>query len=304
MPISVWALVACACIDIGSNTTRLLVAECGESGLREVSQQRAFTRLGARGSVPAAKVAELAETVAAQVRLARALGAERVRVVATAAVRHADNRDELLARVRAAASVEVDLLSEHDEARLAFVGATQTLAPPPVGPVGVADVGGGSTELAAGTVGHGATWSVSFPVGSGDLAHAYLRSDPPGAAELEALRAHARQAFADAAPPRVKHGLAVGGSAASLRRLVGEVLAPESMERAIRVLASRPARDVARRFELDVQRVHLLPAGILILSAASETFGRPLRIAQGGLREGVVLELARGMLHPVTRTAS
>jgi hypothetical protein len=76
----------CACVDIGSNTTRLLVAEIVDGRLREIAAQRAFTRLGSPrgdGAIPAAKIAEVAGAVAEQVRLAREAGSDRIRVVAT-----------------------------------------------------------------------------------------------------------------------------------------------------------------------------------------------------------------------------
>jgi len=59
----------------------------------------------------------------------------------------------------------------------------------------------------------------------------------------------------------------------------------------VRVLASAPVAEVARRFELDPQRVRLLPAGILVLEAICDRLGRPLQIGRGGLREGVILEM-------------
>ena len=86
----------------------------------------------------------------------------------------------------------------------------------------------------------------------------------------------------------------MGGTATSLRRLVGAELAHETLERGIRVLSSTPIAEVAERFELDQERVRLLPAGILILEAISDLLGLPLRIARGGLREGVLLELVEG----------
>jgi exopolyphosphatase / guanosine-5'-triphosphate,3'-diphosphate pyrophosphatase len=82
----------------------------------------------------------------------------------------------------------------------------------------------------------------------------------------------------------------VGGSATSLSKLVGTVLEYETLERAVRVLAGDPIDEVARRFELDVRRVKLLPAGVLLLEKLSELLGRPLQIGKGGLREGVILE--------------
>ena len=106
------------------------------------------------------------------------------------------------------------------------------------------------------------------------------------------MRADAAAAFAGADPPRPELALAVGGSAASLRRLVGPELGRDAMARALAVLASAPAEAVAARCDIDVERVRLLPAGILVLGAAAEQLGRPLRIGCGGLREGVLLELA------------
>lgn len=286
----------CGCIDIGSNTTRVLVADAARDGVREVLQQRAFTRLGRelrRGEpIPRAKLDEIARVVAAQRALAEAAGAVTIRVVATAAIRGASNRDELVARLRGAAGVEVSVLDGEEEARLAFVGATRTLGRPLAGAIGVVDVGGGSTELAVGTLAGGVVWSQSFSVGSGLLADLHLRGDPPAREEIEAVRAHAADVLAGAAPPPVDAAVAVGGSAASLRRLVGAALEPASLERALGVLAAAPAADVARRYALDPQRVRLLPAGILALEAAGRCLGRPLEIGRGGLREGVLLELA------------
>jgi exopolyphosphatase/guanosine-5'-triphosphate,3'-diphosphate pyrophosphatase len=83
----------------------------------------------------------------------------------------------------------------------------------------------------------------------------------------------------------------VGGSATSLRTLVGAVLEYETLERAVRVLSSDEIDDVAKRFELDPRRVKLLPAGVLLLEKLSDLLGQPLQIGKGGLREGVILEL-------------
>jgi exopolyphosphatase/guanosine-5'-triphosphate,3'-diphosphate pyrophosphatase len=286
----------CACIDIGTNTTRVLVAEAREGRLTEVLQRRAFTRMGkgmaGDGAILPEKIAEVAEVVAEHRRLAEQLGAAHLRVVATAAIRGAANREAFLAAMRERAGVEVEVLDGEGEARLAFLGATRTLGRALDGRVGVVDVGGGSSELAVGTLAGGVTWSASFPVGSGLLADHYLRSNPPSAAELHALREHAHGVFDGLEVPRPECAVAVGGSAASLRRLVGTVLEPDTLQRALRVLSGETVEQVAHRFALDPARVRLLPAGILILDAASQRFGRPLQIGKGGIREGVLLELA------------
>ena len=141
--------------------------------------------------------------------------------------------------------VEVSVLDGEEEARLAFLGATKTLGEPLDGRVAVVDVGGGSTEIAIGTVDGGVEWWRSFAFGSGFLADAYLGDDPPSLAELDEVRYHAAQMLAGIAPPPVDVAVAVGGSAASLRRLVGDVLGHESLERALRELTRGSAADVA-----------------------------------------------------------
>jgi exopolyphosphatase/guanosine-5'-triphosphate,3'-diphosphate pyrophosphatase len=287
--------VICACIDIGSNTIRLLVAEPVDGRLRELLRQRAFTRIGKDlkqdDRISSKKIAQVSEVVATQVRVARELGAEVIRAVATAAIREASNQQEVVDAIHAAAGVEVELLDDEEEARLAFVGATRTLGHEPDGEVGVVDVGGGSSELALGTLDGGVTWSASFRVGSGYLADAYLRSDPPSIGELNEVRQHVDGVFEGLELSAPALGVAVGGSATSLRRLVGGVLEHETLERGIRVLATTPIDELARRFELEPERVRLLPAGILILEAASDRLRVPLQIGRGGLREGVVLEM-------------
>jgi exopolyphosphatase/guanosine-5'-triphosphate,3'-diphosphate pyrophosphatase len=155
----------------------------------------------------------------------------------------------------------------------------------------VIDVGGGSTELAIGDVVGEVEWSGSFRIGSGFLADSYLRSDPPSVAELESVRRHVDGAFEGIDPPAAQSAVAVGGTATSLRRLVGGELSYETLERGVRVLSQTPIGEVAERFELDPERVRLLPAGILILEVLSGHLGLPLRIARGGIREGVLLEL-------------
>jgi exopolyphosphatase / guanosine-5'-triphosphate,3'-diphosphate pyrophosphatase len=284
----------CACVDIGTNTTRVLVAEVDARGLGERHEAKAFTRLGAGletdGAIAAPKVAELARVVAEQVALARRLGAQAVRVVATAAVREAPNGEAVLAAVRAAGGGEVEVLDGAEEARLAFLGATGTAEAPLGGRVGVVDVGGGSTEIAVGTPASGVTWWTSRRVGSGSLGA--TGAQPRSRADLEALRARAEAALADVAPPPVDDALAVGGSATSLRRLVGPVLDGPALERALGALCAAPVPVVASRHGLEPERVALLPAGIVLLDAAARRLGRPLRIGCGGLREGLLLELA------------
>ncbi len=288
----------CAAIDIGSNTTRVLVAEPVDGQLKKVMEQRAYTRinkaLGRDGEILPEKIAEVSELVATQVRLARELGAETIRAVATAAVREASNGERAAKQIGRAAGVEVEILSEQEEGRLSFIGATKTLGHPVGGQIGVVDVGGGSTEVILGTVPGGAQEVRSWKVGSGALADELLASDPPSAAEIRKVRDRIDDLFEGVEIERPAQAVAVGGSATSLRRLVGAVLEYETLERGIRVLCGDPAADVARRFELDPERVRILATGVLLLEKLSELLGQPLQIGKGGLREGVVLDLLNG----------
>jgi exopolyphosphatase / guanosine-5'-triphosphate,3'-diphosphate pyrophosphatase len=287
-----------ACIDIGSNTTRLLVADCDGEALDEVHQERAFTHIGRGqlhdGTIGPRKVREVTEVVRDQVETARRLGSRDIRGVATAAIRRAPNGGELLTAIRVECGVEVEMLSGEEEARLAFVGAARTLGHRPDGELGVVDVGGGSSELVVGTAPDRVSWCTSFGVGSGDLAESCLRSDPPKRAELDEARARVARALAGLDVPHPVEAVAVGGSATSLGRLAGSRLDSAAFARTLGLLGAERASEIARRFALDVERVRLLPAGLLILQGAAELFGLSLQVARGGLREGVLLEAARG----------
>jgi exopolyphosphatase/guanosine-5'-triphosphate,3'-diphosphate pyrophosphatase len=123
------------------------------------------------------------------------------------------------------------------------------------------------------------------------LADAYLHSDPPAVAELNAARAHVGGAFEGLSLSEPELAIAVGGTATSLRRLVGARLEHETIERSLRILASQSVDEVAARFELEPERVRLLPTGMLILEQVSDLLGRPLLIGRGGLREGVIIDM-------------
>jgi exopolyphosphatase/guanosine-5'-triphosphate,3'-diphosphate pyrophosphatase len=288
----------CAAIDIGSNTTRVLVAEPVDGQLKKVMEQRAYTRINKAldddGAIVPEKIEEVAEVVATQVRLARELGAEVIRAVATAAVREAANGEQAAKEIGEAAGVEVEILSDEEEGRLSFIGATKTLGHPVAGKIGVVDVGGGSTEVILGKVPGGATEVRSWKVGSGALADELIVSDPPSAAEIRKVRDRIDDIFEGVEIEHPAQAVAVGGSATSLRKLVGAVLEYETLERGVRVLCGDPAADVARRFELDPERVRILATGVLLLEKISELLGQPLQIGKGGLREGVILDLLNG----------
>jgi exopolyphosphatase / guanosine-5'-triphosphate,3'-diphosphate pyrophosphatase len=287
-----------ACIDIGSNTTRLLVADCSDGSLVHIYEERIFTQVGRSrspdGAISQAKIDEVAKVVAAQLLRARELGAGDVTVVATAAIRAAPNGASLAAGVHRTCGLEVQVLSWKEEARLAFIGVARTLDHQPVGDLAVVDVGGGSSELAVGTPPDRVSWSATVPLGSGDLARACLLSDPPASHELAEAKRRVDSALNAVEVPAAAEAVAVGGNAGSLARLVGTRLDSEAFTRSLLLLASHPAETVAHRLGLEVERVRLMPTGLLILQGAGERFGVPLLVGCGGLREGVLLETGRG----------
>src|SRR3954466_11598095 len=133
-----------ACVDIGSNTTRLLVADVDDDGVwRELMTQRAYTLIGKQaekdGRIPKKVIANTAEVASTQVRLAREMGADDITIVATAAVRGAPNRDKLVGLVEERTDLPVRVLSGSEEAQFAFIGATKRLGAPAEGCIIVID---------------------------------------------------------------------------------------------------------------------------------------------------------------------
>jgi exopolyphosphatase / guanosine-5'-triphosphate,3'-diphosphate pyrophosphatase len=285
--------VRCACIDVGSNTTRLLVADIVPGGIQDVANERVFTligqSLGNSGRIPPAKLQETAAVVAEQAARARELGADRIRAVATAAIRRAKNARELADVIERDAALALEVLDGEEEARLAFRGAARAAGVE--GDLAVIDVGGGSTEIAVGSARGGVSEVASIPVGSSVLADAYLSRDPPTTPELEAVRDAVARAFHGYEPRAVEHAVAVGGSASSLLHLSGARLGPTELARALDALCAEPAESLGARVGLDPMRVRLLPAGVLVLAELAARLRQPLRICRGGLREGVIMEM-------------
>ena len=283
-------------MDIGSNTTRLLVAELEDGQLRELAAVREFTLLGSEcagdGSIPRLKIDETAAAVAAQVDSALRLGARLIEVVGTAVLRSAPNAGELASEIERLTGYPLRVLPEAAEAELSFLGATSMSDLDADGPVAVADVGGGSSELSIGRPGSKPDWWHSMAIGSAMLARECIVSDPPRPEEIAHCRDRAAEIVHALDPPAVDTALAVGGSATSLRMLAGARLDERSLTLVLHALAHSTTADIARDHEIDARRVRLLPAGIAILAAIAGLLGVPLQVARGGLREGVVLRLA------------
>jgi exopolyphosphatase/guanosine-5'-triphosphate,3'-diphosphate pyrophosphatase len=156
----------------------------------------------------------------------------------------------------------------------------------------VVDVGGWSTEVVLGTRAAGVSWSESFRLGSGLLADVYFHADPPDVRELAAVTAHVSEVLEPLDLPRPDRAVAVGGSATSVRRMVGRELSRDALERSLQLLSHSSCNEVAARIDLHPERVRLMPAGIVIMHELARRLDVELELGNGGLREGVVLELA------------
>ena len=284
------------CIDIGSNTTRLLVADCDGRRLQVVRQERSFTRIAnelfEHGALSEAKIAEVVAVVAAQVASAHRERVSEIRAVGTEAIRRAANGAELVRAITAATGLEIDVLSGEQEARLAFIGAAAALEEPVVGELGVVDVGGGSSELVVGRPPSQIGWWASIGLGSATITHIHLHHDPPQPAEIVAARADIARALAPLIVPEPAVAVAVGGSATCVALLAGGVLDPGALADTLGLLAAEPSAEVALRHAIDPRRARLLPAGLLVLAGVAEAFGTTLGVGRGGIREGVLLEAA------------
>ena len=291
-----------AVIDVGTNTVRLLVAEQERRPPHsDVTPTRSCVRLGrdlrATARISDQSLLHVSEALRSYSGVARKLGAVDLRIIATSAAREAENGQELAARVLADTGHELEIIDEDEEARLAWVGALNALDEPWEGEVGVVDVGGGSTEVVVGSIGNGIHFSHSYKLGSGRLTDMCIEHDPPRPFELERVRRIIDETLpAMGEIPQPQHASAVAGSASNLRRLVGPLLDVEALERAVRILCEHPSRRVARRFELEQERVRILPAGALILHACAVRLGVPLWFCKGGIREGAVLDMVAARL--------
>jgi exopolyphosphatase/guanosine-5'-triphosphate,3'-diphosphate pyrophosphatase len=176
-------------VDMGTNSTRLLVADVDGADLAEVERLLRITRLGDRvdadGRLSDAGMERVHAVLEGYAVRARELGAERVLATATSAVRDAANGGEFLADVGRRHGFETRLLSGREEAELTYRGVTSRRAAGP-GTL-VCDIGGGSTELVLGGP-DGVLDATSLDVGCVRMSERCLRSDPPTAAELAELR--------------------------------------------------------------------------------------------------------------------
>jgi exopolyphosphatase/guanosine-5'-triphosphate,3'-diphosphate pyrophosphatase len=212
-----------AVVDIGTNSTRLLIADVDPStgAVGELLRCSEVTRLGdgvdSGGSLSEEAIARVFGTLVDYRAAIDSHGCEANLAVLTSAVRDAANGASFAARVREDCGLDARVLTGSEEAQLTFLGAMSG-RPAPTDPTVVIDIGGGSTEFVVGLA-HTAGFHVSLPVGVVRMSERHIHSDPPTPEELQSLALDARTTMLHGLPPEerapVKRGIAVAGTATS-----------------------------------------------------------------------------------------
>ncbi|MEK6276522.1 MAG: Ppx/GppA phosphatase family protein [Actinomycetota bacterium] len=278
-----------AVIDIGTNSTRLLVADVSGRSVAEIERHNRVTRLGRgvdlSGQLATEAIEAVCEVVGEYVGIYRELDAETVTAIATSAVRDASNGDAFIAELRERFALNARVLGGGEEARLTYLGATAE-SPPSV-PTLVIDIGGGSTELIAGS-GDEVTFHTSIQAGVVRHTERHISSDPPTASELEELASDVwgllNDALSSHPEAHAELGIAVAGTPTSLaaidqqldpydpERVHGYRLSLESIQRMLSRLASMPLAERLQVPGLHPDRAPTIVAGVVILIEAMRCF--------------------------------
>ena len=300
-----------AVVDLGSNTTRLLVADVRDGAVTELERRTEITRLAesvdATGRLAGPAIERVLAAVAAYRQTIDRLGVDRAVAIATSAVRDAANADELRTALRQRHGLEARTISGAEEARLTFLGAMAgRAAGSDDGPTLVLDIGGGSTEFVCGPPGGEPVFSASTAIGSVRQTERHIHTDPPEGAELEALAAEVRTIVAAEVPGEVREateeGVAVAGTATSLaaidqelepydpQRVDGYRLELQACERILAMLAALALAERREVVGLHPGRAPTIVAGAVILLESMRAFGlESLVTSEADLLHGAAL---------------
>ncbi len=302
-----------AVLDIGTNSTRLLIAEVDPStgAVEELLRRSVVTRLGdgvdAAGSLSEEAIGRVMSTLADYRAAIDAHDCEANLAVLTSAVRDASNGAAFAARVREDFALDARVLSGSEEAQLTFLGAMSG-RPAPSEPTVIIDIGGGSTEFVVGR-GRTAGFHVSLPAGVVRMSERHIHSDPPEPEQLQSLALDARTTFLEGLPPEVrasvKRAIAVAGTATSAAAIDQE-LDPYDPARVhgyplllatVDLLLARLAdmTDARRRtvVGLDPDRAPTIVAGMILLGEALRAFALDeVEVSEHDILFGGALRLA------------
>ncbi len=301
-----------AVADLGTNSTRLLIAEVAPDGtLRELERRTTVTRLGegvdASGRLGDAAMERVHAALTEYRELAENHGATRSLAVATSAVRDADNGERFVDDVRERDGFDLRMISGEEEARLTFLGATAGRSGAAGTTTLVIDIGGGSTEYVAGEPGSPPSFHVSTRLGSVRQTERHLDTDPPAPEELQALARAAREIIAAEVPEEVRSSvgvcIAVAGTATSLAAIDQQLVPyaparvhgyPLLLGECERMLARLAAVDIERRREvpgLHPDRAPTILAGVVILIESMRLFGLDsVETSEADILHGAALE--------------
>ena len=298
-----------AIVDIGTNSTRLLVADVDAGKVTEIERRTRVTRLGRglelSGSLASDAIDAVCEVVAEYVAIQQEHGAEQVVAIATSAVREAANGEAFIAELRERFALPARILDGEQEALLTYRGAMaeRRLSDAAL----VVDIGGGSTELVVG-IGREPSFHTSLQAGVVRLSERHLASDPPAPSELDALAADVRGQIAAALEgpaPAVGLGIAVAGTPTSLAaveqrldpydpaRVHGYRLAIDSIQHLLSQLASLPLAERREVTGLDPERAPTIVAGVVILIEVMRAFALDeIEASEHDILHGAALEAA------------
>jgi exopolyphosphatase / guanosine-5'-triphosphate,3'-diphosphate pyrophosphatase len=299
-----------AVIDVGTNSTRLLVADVAGGRVSPMERRSTVTRLGRGVDLSGHLASEAIEDVCGAIDdylgLLEELGAEQMETIATSAVRDADNGSAFVAELRERFALSARVLDGEEEARLTYLGATSES--PPSEPTLVIDIGGGSTEL---IVGQGSEISFHDSLQAGVVRHSerHVATDPPTAEELEALATDVRGLIESSLGDGVeaRQAIAVAGTPTSLaavemelepydpKRVHGHALSLPSIQRMLSRLASLPLAERVELPGLHPDRAPTIVAGVVILVEAMRAFGLDrITVSEHDILYGTAISAAAG----------
>ncbi len=300
-----------AVIDIGTNSTRLLVADITDGHVQELERRTRVTRLGRgvdlSGNLATEAIEAVCEVIAEYVAAYEQLDVTAVTAIATSAVRDASNGEAFIAELRERFALTARILDGEEEALLTYRGATAEDPPPQ--PVVVIDIGGGSTELIVGT-GPEVEFHTSLQAGVVRQTERHLASDPPTPSELEELAGDVlgliSAALASNPAVYAESGIAVAGTPTSLaaidqrldpydpQRVHGYRLSLDSIQHMLSQLASLPLAERREVIGLDPDRAPTIVAGVVILIEAMRAFElTEVKASEHDILHGAAIEAAQ-----------
>lgn len=296
-----------AVIDVGTNSTRLLVADVTDRQVVEIERHSRVTRLGRgvdlSGQLAAEAIEAACDAIADYVAIYREAEAETVDVIATSAVRDASNGSAFVAELRERFALTARVIDGEEEARLTYLGATSERLPTET--TLILDIGGGSTELVIG-MGEEISFHASLQAGVVRHTERHLSNDPPATVELETLAADVRGLIEAAVVNQVddipKAAIAVAGTPTSLaamemeldpydpKQVHGHVLSLQSIQRLLSQLASAPLAERTEIVGMHPDRAPTIIAGVVILIEAMRIFELDqIRVSEHDILYGIAI---------------